>query len=71
MFTTVSYELSNFMLLFTIFIMIFAECFNVCNVDVGAYGRSPAILSHIINTVRGSFGDQGMLDIFQTLDLKI
>lgn len=71
MFVTVTYELGNFMFLFAIFCMIFAECFNVCNVDVGAYGRSPPLLSHLINTIRGSFGDQGMLDIFQTLDLKV
>lgn len=71
MFSTVTQELGNFMFLFAIFCMIFAECFNVCDVDVSGYGRTPPLMSHVINTLRGSFGDQGLLDVFQTLDLKV
>ena len=71
MFSTVTKELGGFMFLFAIFCLIFAECFNVCNVDVSGYGRQPPLMAHFINMLRGSFGDQGMLDVFQTLDLKV
>lgn len=70
MITTVIKEVINFMVLFLIFCIIFAECYHICNIDASGYGRSPELLSHFISTLRGSLGDFAMLDIFQTMDLQ-
>lgn len=64
MFYTVIKEIVNFMILFLIFCMIFAECYHIVNVDTSSYGRTPDLLSHFISTLRGSMGDFAMLDIF-------
>lgn len=41
MLVSVCNEVIFFFILFTIFLLTFAECFHIMKVDVGAYGRTP------------------------------
>lgn len=62
MLITVVNEIVFFMILFSIFLLTFAECFNLLEVDVSAYGRLPRILAHVISTLRCAMGDFSLID---------
>jgi len=64
MLITVVNEISYFMLLFLIFCIIYAECQHILHIDVSFYGRTPNLLGHFVNTIRGSVGDFAMIDMF-------
>ena len=61
---TVVNEIIYFLLLFTIFLLTFAECNHIIDIDVSAYGRSPPLLAHFFSVLRLSMGDQAMLDMY-------
>lgn len=64
MLITVVNEIVFFFVLFSIFLLTFAECFNLLEVDMGTYGRMPKLMSHIISTLRISMGDFALIDSF-------
>lgn len=62
-------EVGYFMLLFGLFIITFAECNHVMNVDVSSYGRLPHLVGHFISVLRGAMGDFSMLSPYETFDI--
>lgn len=64
MLVSVCNEVIFFFILFTIFLLTFAECFHIMQVDVSAYGRTHPLVSHFIATLRSSMGDFAMIDPF-------
>ena len=64
MLVSVCNEVIFFFILFTIFLLTFAECFHIMKVDVSAYGRTHPLVSHFIATLRSSMGDFAMIDPF-------
>ena len=69
MLITVVNEIVFFFVLFSIFLLTFAECFNLLEVDMGTYGRMPRLMSHIISVLRCSMGDFALIDSYQTFDI--
>jgi hypothetical protein len=69
MLITVVNEIVFFMILFSIFLLTFAECFNLLEVDVTSYGRLPRILAHVISVLRCSMGDFSLIDPYMTFDI--
>ena len=68
---TVVNEVIYFMLLFSVFLLTFAQCNHIIQVDVSAYGRTPDILAHFFGVLRIAMGDQANVDPFETFDRKI
>jgi len=69
-------DLQYFVLLFLIFVLTFAECYHVLDVDIAPYGRRPAdkqtlvaFASHILATLRSAMGDFALIDMFQGFDV--
>ena len=62
-------EIVFFFVLFSIFLLTFAECFNLLEVDVSTYGRLPRLMSHILSVLRCSMGDFSLIDSHSTFDM--
>jgi hypothetical protein len=71
MLITVCSEIGYFMLLFGIFIVSFAECNHIMEVDVVSYGRLPELVGHCISILRGAMGDFAMINNNESFDLII
>ena len=69
MFNTVVIDIFYFMILFCIFMLIFAQSFHVVGLSVKSYGRTPSLLAHSISVFRVAMGDFAMIDMNQGLDL--
>jgi hypothetical protein len=69
MLITVCNEVIFFMVLFSIFLLTFAECNHVLLVDISAYGRTRPLLSHFITMLRCAMGDFSLIDPYQTFDM--
>jgi len=55
-------EIYSFMVLFIIFVLAFAECYHVLEVDITAYGRTQKLMAHAMAVLRMSMGDFSLLD---------
>ena len=62
-------DLSYFIILFIIFILTFAECYHIVQIDVSSYGRMPDLLALSLATQRSSFGDFSLIDPYMGFDL--
>jgi hypothetical protein len=58
-----------FFLLFFVFLLTFAECYNILKVDTSPYARFPSILGELISTARSSMGDNALIDPYEGFDL--
>ena len=56
------------MLLFSVFLLTFAECNHIMEVDISAYGRAPGILAHFFGVLRLAMGDQANVDPYESFD---
>ena len=54
---TVVNEVGYFMVLFSVFLLTFAECNHIISIDMTAYGWVPNLLAHIFGVLRLSMGD--------------
>lgn len=59
---TVVNEVMYFILIFSVFLLTFGECLHIVDVDVSAYGRTPALLAHFFGVLRVAMGDQAIVD---------
>jgi hypothetical protein len=59
-----------FMLLFVIFILTFAECYHIVQVNTDAYGRLPAIAALFLGTLRSAMGDFSLIDPYHGFDIQ-
>ena len=59
-----------FFCLFFVFVLTFAECYNILNVDVGVYKRQPSIFGQCFNALRSAMGDLALIDPFESFDIK-
>lgn len=50
-------EVIYFMMLFGIFLLTFAECNHIVQVEINEYGRLPGLIAHLITILRCSMGD--------------
>jgi hypothetical protein len=62
MISTVVSECVDFMIVFGVFLIAFAEMNHVLEVDIGTYGRVPPLIAHFFNALRTSMGDFATLD---------
>ena len=69
MFMTVVSEVFYFVILFTIFLITFAESFSLVGVDVSAYGRIPGLFGHFVQILRCAMGDFSILNPYEGFDL--
>ena len=69
MFEQVVIDSAYFFLLFFVFLLTFAECYNILKVDTSPYARFPSILGEFISTARSAMGDNALLDPFEGFDL--
>ena len=69
MFITVVNEIFYFMILFTTFLITFAQSFRIVEVDMSVYGRAPAMLGYSISVLRCAMGDFSIININQGFDL--
>jgi hypothetical protein len=54
-------DVQAFLLLFMFFVVIFAACYRVVDVDVSNFGRLPDWISSIIVTLKSAMGDFGLI----------
>ena len=66
---TVMKALKWFLCLFFIFVLYFAQCYQILNVDISCYGRIPSIFAHMFATLRASLGDNALIDPYQSFDM--
>jgi hypothetical protein len=71
MLSHVVHEVTTFMMLFGIFILTFAECNAIVQVDIASYGRLPGIIAHFIDVLRCSMGDFHVIDAKKTFDIVL
>lgn len=71
MISTVVRESFDFMLLFSVFLVAFAEMNHVLEVDIGTYGRVPPLIAHIFNALRTAMGDFATLDPKMNYDIIV
>jgi hypothetical protein len=64
-------EVVYFMMLFGFFLLTFAECNHIVDVDVTPYGRIPGLIAHFITILRVSMGDFSLLDPGMTFDIIV
>lgn len=58
-------DVDYFMLLFSIFLLTFAECYEILDVDTSSYGRiRPTLVSSILAAFRSAMGDMALLDMY-------
>jgi len=69
MFITVVNEIYYFLILFTIFLLTFAEGFSILKVDISAYGRLPSLFSYAMSILRCAMGDFSIIDPYQGFDI--
>mmetsp|Transcript_16574 Transcript_16574/g.25561 ORF Transcript_16574/g.25561 Transcript_16574/m.25561 type:complete len:191 (+) Transcript_16574:1498-2070(+) len=69
MFITVVKEISYFMILFTIFLITFAESFNVVEVDISTYGRTPRVFAYVVTVLRLAMGDFSLIHMSMGFDI--
>jgi hypothetical protein len=69
MLITVCSEVVFFMMLFSIFLLTFAECNHIMEVDISAYGRLHPLLSHFLAMLRCAMGDFSVIDPYQGFDI--
>lgn len=62
-------EIKYFMVLFFIFILIFAQCFHLVSLDHATYGRIPELLALSIACLRSAMGDFAIFDMRYGFDL--
>ena len=62
-------EVFYFIILFTIFVLTFAEMNHIMEVDISFYGRIPPISAHFIAVLRGAMGDFSVIDPFSGFDV--
>ena len=62
MMMTVVSEVVNFMVLFFIFLMTFAQCNHILEVDHSSYGRMTPIVAHFYMVLRSAMGDFSLID---------
>ena len=68
MIITVCKNIVFFMILFSIFLLTFAQCTMLMQVDISAYGRTPSLMAHFIAMLRCSMGDFSLIDPWQSFD---
>ena len=68
MIITVCKNIVFFMILFSIFLLTFAQCTMLMQVDISAYGRIPSLMAHFIAMLRCSMGDFSLIDPWETFD---
>ena len=65
-------DLRYFLVLFFIFVLTFAECYHILNVDIEPYGERMEhefpLGSHMIATLRSAMGDFALIDMFEGFD---
>ena len=61
-------EVFYFIILFTIFVLTFAEMNHIMEVNVSMYGRIPSLSAHFIAILRASMGDFAIIDPFEGFD---
>lgn len=59
------------MLLFVIFILTFAECYHIVQVNTEAYGRVHDLFALFLGTLRSAMGDFSIIDPKQGFDIQI
>ena len=69
MLNKVVYDVQYFLVLFLLFVTIFAECFSVLGVDVSSYGRVPHLFAYYVTVVRIAFGDFGLISTYYGFDI--
>ena len=69
MFILVVREIFYFMILFTIFLLTFAESFHVVEVDISSYGRTPPILAYVVSVLRCAMGDFSIISVDYGFDV--
>lgn len=57
MIITVVNEVMYFMLLFSVFLLTFAECNHIVDIDVVSYGRTPKLIGQFFGVLRLAMGD--------------
>lgn len=60
-----------FMLLFVIFILTFAECYHIVQVNTESYGRVHDLFALFLGTLRSAMGDFSIIDPKQGFDIQI
>lgn len=69
MLITVVNEVMFFILLFSIFVLTFAQCNHIVGVDISSYGRVPELLANFLAVLRCSMGDFSLIDPKYSFDI--
>jgi hypothetical protein len=62
-------DVRTFLVLFLIFILTFAECYRLLDIDTSSYGRVQPLIACFLSVLRSSFGDFSIIDPKMTFDL--
>lgn len=62
-------DVQAFIALFCIFLIIFAECYRIVQVDFTSYGRIPGLLAATFATLRGAMGDFALISSADGFDV--
>ena len=71
MITTVMKDILFFLVMFSMYLLTFAICFHLVDVDIAAYGRMNELLAHIFSVLRCAMGDFAMIDMYLGFDLIV
>lgn len=71
LFNTVVKDVLQFLILYTFFVLTFAQSFSTLNVDQSSYGRVPALFANFVSVFRCSIGEFSILHPFMTFDIVI
>ena len=69
MLITVVNDIFYFMILFSMFLLTFSMSFEVLEVDMSAYGRTPTLMSYFISVLRCAMGDFSIIHMSQGFDI--
>ena len=69
MITTVLQDIVFFLFMFSMYLLTFACCFHLADVDIASYGRMNPLLAHIFAVLRCAMGDFAMIDMYNGFDL--
>jgi len=70
MLITVVNEIMFFILLFSIFVLTFAQCNHIVGVDITGYGRVPELGANFLAVLRCSMGDFSLINSIYAFDIK-
>jgi len=70
MITNVVEQIGFFIVMFSMYLVTFATCFQIFEVSTTPYGRMNKFLSHFFAVVRCSMGDFSIIDMFEGFDVK-